>query len=94
MTKSLNLSLSLFSLLFITGLVTISYYRYVIENDFLNGLLELVTIPVIFMTIILFVVNAIKWSREKWSVMKSAFPALIILALSLGIMVFSTIYNI
>jgi len=94
MTKSLNLALSIFSLVCVTMLVSISHIKYDMAHSFLGAILEIVTIPVIVMTIALLVFNVIKWSKEKWSFKNSTFYALIALVLSVGIMIIATIYNI
>ena len=92
MSKSLNLSLSIFSLIFIIMLVSISNLKYDIAHHFLGAILEITTIPVVLMTIILFVMNLIEWSKEKWSIKKSTFYALIALTLSIVTMIIATIY--
>jgi len=94
MTKTLNLMLSIVSLVFIIVLVSISHIKYDVAHSFLGAVLELLTIPIIIMTIALLVVNVIKWSKEKWSFKNSTFYALIALVLSVGIMIIATIYNI
>jgi len=92
MSKSLNLSLSIFSLIFIIMLVSISNLKYDIAHHFLGVILEITTIPVVLMTIILLVMNLIQWSKEKWSIKRSPFYALIALTLSIATMIIATIY--
>ena len=94
MSKTLNLALSIFSLFFIAGLVSVLYFKVEMANPFLRGVIELVTIPTILMTIALFIFNVNKWSREKWSMKKSTFYAVIILGLSMITMITATIFNI
>jgi len=94
MTKTLNLMLSIVSLVFIIVLVSISHIKYDVAHSFLGAVLELLTIPIIIMTIALLVVNVIKWSKEKWSFKTSTFYALSALILSVGIMIIATMYNI
>ena len=91
MKKSLNLSLSIFSLLYIIMLVSISDSKYDIAHSFLGAILEIMTIPVILMTIILLVINLIKWSKEKWIIKSSTFYALIALSLSIATITIATI---
>lgn len=94
MKKSYSLILSLFSLVYIAGMVAASYFKYNIEKGFFGAVIEYLTIPIILMTIILLVVNAIKWSNEKWSFKNTTFFVIIILLLSLGTMMVASIYNI
>ena len=93
MTKSTNLALSIFSFVFIAALVSISYLKYEISNQVLRGILELVTIPIILMTIVLLVTNVMKWSKEKWSFKTSTCYSLIALILSITTMIIATITN-
>jgi len=93
MTKSLNLTLSIFSLIFTSMLVFASHLEYDIAHNFIGVILEMVTIPIILMTIALLVYNAIKWTKEKWSIKNSSFYALIVLVMSVGIMVMATIHS-
>ena len=72
-------------------LVSISYSKYDIAHHFLGAILEVVTIPVIIMTIALLVINAIKWSKEQWSINRPTFYALVALTLSITTMTIATI---
>ena len=67
-------------------LVSISDSKYDIAHSFPGVLLEIMTIPVILMTVILFVINLIKWSKEKWIIKSFTFYALIALSLSIATM--------
>ncbi len=93
MNKSINLALSIFSLIYIIMLVSISNSKYDIAHSFFGAILEIMTIPVILMTITLLVINMIKWSKEKWSIKKHTFYALIALTLSIAIMIIATIFQ-
>ena len=74
-------------------LVFASHLEYDIAHNFIGVILEMVTIPIILMTIALLVYNAIKWTKEKWSIKNSSFYALIVLVMSVGIMVMATIHS-
>ena len=72
-------------------LVSTSYSEYDIAHHFLGAILEIMTIPVIIMTIALLVINVIKWSKEQWSINRPTFYALIALTLSITTMTIATI---
>jgi len=91
MTKSLNLIASIFSLIFIIILVLLSHTNYDIAHNLVGFFLEILTIPIILMTITLLVINVIRWSKEKWSFRNFTFYALIALVLSVVTMVISAI---
>ena len=91
MTKSLNLIASIFSLVFTIMLVFLSHSNYDIAHNIVGFFLEIVTIPIVLMTIGLLVINVIRWSKEKWTFKNSTFYALIALILSVAIMIISTL---
>ncbi len=80
--------------MFFTGLVSVSFFKLKVENHFLQGILELITIPFIIITVALFVVNLRKWLKEKTGFEGLTFYTLIFLTFSIFIMLTATIFNV
>jgi hypothetical protein len=93
MTNSLNLFLSLFCLFYITLLLALSFFRINIGQTFFRGVLEFLTIPVIVMTLVLWVYNFFRCRKEQWAGKNISFYLFLGLTAGVLAMIFATIYD-
>ena len=93
MKRSLNLILSSIILIYFTILIYLSYNKIELNNTF-DALAELVTVPLISLTIILLAFNLKNWFQEKFSIKSDSILSLLILLTAIIFMSLATFYDI
>lgn len=93
MKKNILVLASVFSLLYFTVVIYSSYNNIVFSN-LLGAIFELITIPLLLVTLTLFVFSVKDWYAERFRIKSYNAFSSILLTITLVLVVFSTIYNI
>ena len=80
-------------LIYFSMLVLISYANIKI-NTIIEAILELMTIPMILLTVFLLFINTKRWMEDKFSIKSNSVLPIVLLFFSISIMIFATILNI
>lgn len=93
MKKNINVILSgLFLFYFI--ILIYSSYNNIVFNKFFGALLELITIPIIISTLIMYSLSIKNWYHEKFVTKSTNLISIIILTITIALLIISTIFNI
>lgn len=93
MKKNSYIILSSLCLIYFTILIYLSFNTIVV-SDLLVGILELITIPFIILVSLMCFLSVKKWYLENFDLKSTNFYSIIILAITLLLIVISTIANI
>ena len=93
MRYKIKLILSGVCFLYFTTLIYSSYNKLVFDN-FFGAILELITIPIISLTLIIYFIAIKDWLKEKFETKSANFLTVIILTITIVMLVFATICNI
>ena len=93
MRYNIKLILSGVCFLYFTTLIYSSYYKLVFDN-FSGAIFELITIPIISLTLIIYFLATKDWLQEKFETKSANFLTVIILTITIVMLVFATICNI
>ena len=80
-------------LIYFSVLVLISYANINI-NTIIEAILELMTIPMILLTIVLLFMNTKRWIDDKFSIKSNSVLPILFLFFSIIIMIFASIFNV
>ena len=80
-------------LIYFSVLVFISYANIKI-NTLIQAILELITIPMILLTIVLLFMNTKRWIDDKFSIKSNSVLPILFLFFSISFIIFSSIFNI
>ena len=80
-------------LIYFSMLVLISYANIKI-NTLIGVILELMTIPMILLTVFLLYMNTKRWIDDKFSIKSNSVLPILFLFFSISIMIFASIFNI
>ncbi len=93
MKYNIKLILSAVCLLYFTTLIYSSYNKLVFDN-FFEAIFELITIPIIILTLIIYIIAIKDWFNKKFEIRSANFLTIIILTITIVMLVFATIFNI
>lgn len=93
MKRSSNLILSTACLIYFVCLIYLSYKQIDLNNTF-DAIAELITVPLITLTLFLLAFNIKNWYQEKFSIKSPAVIPIVILITALILMVVATIFDI
>jgi hypothetical protein len=93
MKYNIKLILSAICLLYFTTLIYSSYNKLVFDN-FFGAIFELITIPIIILTLIIYIIAIKDWFNKKFEIKSANFLTIIILTITIVMLVFASIYNI
>ena len=93
MKKNSYIILSSLCLIYFTILIYLSFNNIVV-SDLLVGILELITIPFIILVLLMCFLSVKKWYLENFDLKSTNFYSIIILAITLLLLIISTIVNI
>ncbi len=93
MKKNSYIILSSLCLIYFTILIYLSFNTIVV-SDLLVGILELITIPFIILVLLICFLSVKKWYLDNFDLKSTNFYSIIILAITLLLLIISTIVNI
>jgi positive regulator of sigma E activity len=93
MKKNSYIILSSLCLIYFTILIYLSFNTIVV-SDLLVGILELITIPFIILVFFMSFLSVKKWYLENFDLKSTNFYSILILAITLLLVIISTIANI
>lgn len=93
MKRSSNLILSTACLIYFVCLIYLSYKQIDLNNTF-DAIAELITVPLITLTLFLLAFNIKNWYQEKFSIKSNSILSLLILLTAIIVMTLATIFDI
>ncbi len=93
MKRGTNLILSSACLIYFVYLIYLSY-KQIDRNNTFDTIAELVTVPLISLTIVLLGFNLKNWYNENFSIKSTSVLSLLILIAAITLMMVATIYDI
>ena len=93
MKKNSYIILSSLCLIYFTILIYLSFNSIVV-NDLLVGILELMTIPFVILVFFMSFLSVKKWYLENFDLKSTNFYSILILAITLLLVIISTVLNI
>jgi hypothetical protein len=93
MKKNVNVILSSLFLFYFIILIY-SSSNNIVFNKFFGALLELITIPIIISTLIMYSLSIKNWYDEKFVTKSTNLISIIILTITIALLIISTIFNI
>ena len=93
MNRNVNLILSSTCLFYFASLIYLSF-KHIVLHNFFSAIFELVTIPLLILTIVLLGVNLKIWYLEKLSIKSISFLSILILTTAIFLMTLATIFDI
>jgi hypothetical protein len=93
MKKNSYIILSSLCLIYFTILIYLSFNTIVV-SDLLVGILELITIPIVILVFFMCFLSVKKWYLENFDLKSTNFYSILILAITLLLVIISTIANI
>ncbi|SHL09827.1 hypothetical protein SAMN05443669_100258 [Flavobacterium xanthum] len=93
MKRNINLILSSSCFIYFACLIYISF-KHIVLNNFFSGIFELITIPLIILTIVMLAFNIQGWYLENFLKKSSSFLSIVILLTTIILMTLATIFDV